>query len=208
MISDLSPDSQLFLFFRVLILISLILALLPIIWKIGKLRKRGIDPKGVTKEASLAEVIVTSFGSLLLVTTMVLYIINPQLIVEIPLFTPILIKLIGVIILFPGYIIYILSFRDIGDSFRIGVPQEGEKTELKTEGIYSYTRNPMVLAIFLFCLALLFLIGNFLACLNLVFNIIGFHLKVKWEEEFLEKRFGEGYLEYKKGVKRYIPKII
>lgn len=86
-------------------------------------------------------------------------------------------------------------------------PWEATK-KLVIRGPYKYVRNPMIMGV------LLVLIGE-----TLLFNsvAIGFWflsftmistLYFKYiEEPALEKRFGNPYTEYKKGVNRWIPKI-
>jgi protein-S-isoprenylcysteine O-methyltransferase Ste14 len=76
---------------------------------------------------------------------------------------------------------------------------------LVTNGIYSYSRNPMYLAILVVLIAWILALGNF-------FNVIilGFFIwyitefQIKPEEDTLTKLFAEKYVDYCKNVRRWI----
>jgi protein-S-isoprenylcysteine O-methyltransferase Ste14 len=81
--------------------------------------------------------------------------------------------------------------------------------QLVTDGPYAYTRNPMLTGI----IFMLFGIGIFFGSISLVFLFAPMFafllfLGLKYiEEPELEKRLGEGYLEYKKRTPMIIPRI-
>ncbi|HEX75846.1 MAG TPA: isoprenylcysteine carboxylmethyltransferase family protein [Dehalococcoidia bacterium] len=81
--------------------------------------------------------------------------------------------------------------------------------KLITTGLYAYVRNPMLLGLFL----LMFGLGILFSSLSLIFiftplfillNVL--YVKVIEEKE-MEKKFGEEYLEYKRKVPMFIPKL-
>lgn len=78
---------------------------------------------------------------------------------------------------------------------------------LVTTGLYGYVRNPMIMGVFtgLIGEAVLFTSLNIgiWAGVFFVINTLYFILS---EEPGLEKRFGEGYREYKRNVSRWIPR--
>ncbi len=83
----------------------------------------------------------------------------------------------------------------------------GEAARLYTAGIYRYIRNPITLG-----LAAIFA-GFVLARLSVVM-LIGFcifllnsNFRIKMEEVYLERTFSDDYLQYKKEVGKYFPKI-
>ncbi len=75
-------------------------------------------------------------------------------------------------------------------------------------GPYAYVRNPMILSVITIqageAIAFLSPVMAFLAALFLAINTIYF---IYSEEPGLEKRFGVEYLEYKKNVPRWIPRL-
>ena len=100
-----------------------------------------------------------------------------------------------------GIIIVIFGFFGLGSSVSVGLPEE--QTVLKTGGIYQISRNPMYLGGFVMC------VGSCVYSIH-VFNFILFaitfsihHSIVLKEEVFLEERFGNNWVAYKKKVRRY-----
>ncbi len=82
-------------------------------------------------------------------------------------------------------------------------------SKLITTGLYRYIRNPMLLGLFLFLLGLGFLLGSLslifvFTPLFVVINVL--YLKAIEEKE-MEKKFGKQYLEYKKRVPMFFPKL-
>lgn len=80
--------------------------------------------------------------------------------------------------------------------------------KLVIRGMYGHVRNPMIIGV------LIVLIGESIAFLSLnifiwslIFFIFNNLFFVIYEEPDLEKRFGDKYLEYKKNVPRWIPRL-
>jgi len=108
---------------------------------------------------------------------------------------------LGVVLAVAGSLLLILGFIYLGRSVSVGLPEE--RTELKTHGVYRISRNPMYFGGFLICAGSCFLFihpVNFLLC---AIYVVIHHVIVIREEQFLEKRFGERWLEYKQRVPRY-----
>ena len=74
--------------------------------------------------------------------------------------------------------------------------------------LYRHVRNPMILSLILLQVGEAVLFAScgiaVLAALNFVINTIYF---IYSEEPGLEKRFGKEYIEYKKNVPRWIPRL-
>jgi len=72
-------------------------------------------------------------------------------------------------------------------------------------GIYNWTRNPMYLGlvIFQFGLGCAFISSEIISFSLLTLTIFNYFV-VKREEEYLEKKFGDTYLVYKKRVRRWL----
>lgn len=81
--------------------------------------------------------------------------------------------------------------------------------KLITNGLYAYVRNPMLLGLFIF----MFGLGAVLGSLSLIFIFTPLFIVLNVlyikaiEEKELEKRFGKEYLEYKKRVPMFIPRL-
>jgi protein-S-isoprenylcysteine O-methyltransferase Ste14 len=81
--------------------------------------------------------------------------------------------------------------------------------KLITNGLYAYVRNPMILGLFIFMLGLGVLLGSL--SLIFIFTPLFIVLNVLYiqaiEEKEMEKKFGREYLEYKKRVPMFIPRL-
>jgi protein-S-isoprenylcysteine O-methyltransferase Ste14 len=101
-----------------------------------------------------------------------------------------------------GLIVTTLSLINLGGSTRVGLPTE--ETTLKTSGIYRISRNPIYLGLNCFTLAaMLFTLNVAVIALGL-YSIVIHHFIIFGEEQFLEKRFGNAYIEYKNRTRRYV----
>ena len=114
----------------------------------------------------------------------------------------------GAILLLWGYLQYRLvglyRIRRGGGGPGLEVPPE----RLVRDGPYRYTRNPMYLGHLIFMLGLTVTFSSWLAAALFVFHMVWFHRRVLADENRLNARFGEPYLAYKMGVKRWIPGIL
>ena len=108
----------------------------------------------------------------------------------------------GIILYLLGLCVILLAIAHLGESVAVGIPDR--KTELKTHGLYRFSRNPIYVGGFVMCAgSCLYAIhfANFLLCIIAV----AIHLRIVMkEEQFLEVRFGPQWLEYKRRVPRYI----
>ncbi len=116
--------------------------------------------------------------------------------------------LIGIILIFTGLLVMavtILSFIRIGK----GTLAPWNPTQnLVTSGMYRFVRNPMIIGV------ITVLIGESICIISLkillwalVFFIINNIFFVTYEEPNLKKKFGDHYLQYKRNVPRWIPRL-
>lgn len=80
--------------------------------------------------------------------------------------------------------------------------------KLITASLYGHVRNPMILSLITMLMGESIMFASYgialFAILNFVINTIYFIFS---EEPGLEKRFGEEYVEYKKNVPRWVPRL-
>lgn len=113
-----------------------------------------------------------------------------------------ILKYIGFIIIHLAFLWIVIAQVQMSNSWRVGIDLS-KKTELKTKGLFSVSRNPVFLGM-LFTLAGLFLIlPNAITLLVLVASIWIFQIQVLLEEEYLTKKHGKPYTEYTKKVRRW-----
>ncbi len=75
-------------------------------------------------------------------------------------------------------------------------------------GVYARVRNPMMIGVILVLLGEAILSGSLLVFIWCLIFFQGCLVLIPfWEEPDLERRFGEAYLEYKRKVPRWIPKL-
>lgn len=102
-----------------------------------------------------------------------------------------------------GDVVFLLSVLCMRDSWRAGIPDK-DKTELVTNGIYRFSRNPAFLGFDLMYIGVLLMYGNLLTLGFSAFAIIMLHLQILQEERYLADTFGAPYQEYCRYVFRYL----
>lgn len=77
--------------------------------------------------------------------------------------------------------------------------------KLVSTGLFHYSRNPIYLGFTLALGGLAIVLGNYAALDGLIAFFIAAHLwYIPYEEEAMEKEFGEAYLDYKSKVRRWL----
>ncbi len=99
-------------------------------------------------------------------------------------------------------IISVLSLVHLKNSWRVGVVED-QKTELVTDGIYGYTRNPYFLSYILMFAAYAILLQNLILLALSFAGVFMVHKMITKEETFLLSLHGDTYLNYKLKVPRY-----
>jgi len=86
-------------------------------------------------------------------------------------------------------------------------PHNQEEKPLVKTGIFAHVRNPIYLGTPLIFIAFLFLTLSLISIVPIIITMILFNNMVKFEEKELEKIFGQEYLEYKRNVPRWLPRL-
>src|SRR5665647_414848 len=115
---------------------------------------------------------------------------------------PRVLQLIALLIWVCGFVLMYLGRFTMRDSFRLGTPKED--TSLRTDGLFSISRNPMYVGVYATITASCFYTFNPVVVLLGVFVIVIHHTIVLAEEEHMQKVFGLEYLDYFSHVRRYI----
>ncbi len=113
-----------------------------------------------------------------------------------------------------------LALTLLGESLRFwGVAYAGSLTrvtgsvgapEVVVAGPYSYCRNPLYIGNILMYTGVGVManaLAPWLVLVALVYFVVQYSMIVSLEEEFLENEFGEGYLEFKRNVPRFFPRL-
>jgi protein-S-isoprenylcysteine O-methyltransferase Ste14 len=171
-------------------------------------RWRGYEPKGVMTNVKAWEAAVTTVASLLWLVVTLLYIFDVRSVVwfgRIAFLDNDVAKGLGIALSTVGVLVGIAGEVALGEAFRVALPQG--KTKLVTTGIYRYIRNPCVLGADLFALGIFLIAPSLLALVAAVLNFAGYHLKIRAEEEYLNRTHGAVYEAYYMRTGRYLPQI-
>jgi len=102
-----------------------------------------------------------------------------------------------------GVMLFTLAIIRLGTfSLRVGLAQEN--TSLRTGGIYRFSRNPMLLGLYLMALGSAIYVQNPINWILVIVALAVHHKIILAEENFLQARFGKQWIEYRNKVRRYI----
>ncbi len=123
------------------------------------------------------------------------------------------IHLAGAPVCLAGFLVSVASIWQLY-SYGSGMPwgdvaEDSQSSRLVTEGLYSYTRNPMLLGFGVFIMGVGLYYGSFSMAFVLstaVVALVSLWIKKKEEPE-LVKRFGQDYIRYRERTPFVIPRI-
>jgi protein-S-isoprenylcysteine O-methyltransferase Ste14 len=106
----------------------------------------------------------------------------------------------SMIIIIIGLIILTIAFLNLGVGPSFGL----DKNKLKSRGIYLYSRNPQLFGYGLMIIGFVLLYSSWYSLGWFLTYLIIAHFMIKSEEEFLELKYQEEFIEYCKAVPRII----
>ena len=86
-------------------------------------------------------------------------------------------------------------------------PNSQEGISLVKTGILAHVRHPMYLGTPLIFIAFIFLTLSLISIVPLIITLFFFNKMIKFEEKDLERKFGQEFLDYKKKVPRWFPRL-
>ena len=102
-----------------------------------------------------------------------------------------------------GVGLFTLAITRLGTfSLRVGLAQE--VTALRITGVYRFSRNPMLLGLYLIALGSALYVQCPINWILVIIAITVHHKIILAEEVFLQDRFGEQWIRYRKNVRRYL----
>jgi protein-S-isoprenylcysteine O-methyltransferase Ste14 len=111
-------------------------------------------------------------------------------------------KVLGVLAMSAGLIVYALALRALGASWRLGIDRD-RPGPLVTGGIFARSRNPIYLGLTLLAAGVFLVLDRLiLLLLAIVFAAYFQHLSRR-EERFLARHFGDAYRAYAERVGRW-----
>ena len=112
-------------------------------------------------------------------------------------------KYIGWGLLGLSLILVWVAQSQMANSWRIGI-DEKNKTELVTNGLFSFSRNPIFLGVMIANVGLLLIIPNAFTLLIVSLSTVSINTQIRLEEAFLEKSHKTAYINYCKKVRRWL----
>ncbi len=110
---------------------------------------------------------------------------------------------IGIVILVLNLVVVVSSLLGLKESWRVGV-LEDQKTELITNGIYGFTRNPYFVSYLLLLVAYSILLQSIAMAILTAVGFVCIHALIVREESYLRTVHGEVYEQYLRTVPRYL----
>jgi protein-S-isoprenylcysteine O-methyltransferase Ste14 len=101
-----------------------------------------------------------------------------------------------------GVLIVALSQREMGLSWRVGIPDE--KPALVTTGPFRHSRNPVFLGIMLITAGIAFAIPHTVSWVALAVTYVAISVQIRLEEAFLNRMLGQVYSAYAQKVRRWV----
>ena len=114
-----------------------------------------------------------------------------------------ILQITGLVLLLVSLIWTYIAQADMHGSWRIGI-DEAVKTDLVTNGIFRFSRNPIYLGMLASVLGLVLVTPNALTVMLLMIGFVLIQIQVRLEEDFLDKTHGTVYKDYKLRVARFI----
>lgn len=112
------------------------------------------------------------------------------------------IRILGLLTGILAVIFFASATITMKNNWRVGIPEE--KTELVTNGIFQWSRNPAFVGFDLLYLSICLLFFNILVLVISVWAAVMLHLQILQEENHMRKMFGEEYISYMKHTFRYL----
>lgn len=97
----------------------------------------------------------------------------------------------------------IVAQVQMSNSWRVGIDHSA-RTELKTNGLFSVSRNPVFLGMLVTLAGIFFILPNAITLLVATVSVMLFQVQVRLEEEYLSKTHANTYIVYCKKVRRWI----
>jgi len=120
-----------------------------------------------------------------------------------PLIESFLIKIAGVIVTCFALVFMLITLIHFEKSLRFGM-NEKNPGKLITTGIFSVSRNPFFLSLDIYFMGIVLLRPGLFFIGFTVLAIISIHFFILKEEKFMQRTYGNEYLEYKRRVRRYL----
>lgn len=197
-------------FFDVFPLVSFLVLGLIITLQITYLKKQGVPINSNIKKSVFTKYILYPIFMLVFIFS-IFELIKPTLHIPLTILPDIVSKIIieskiiqisGVLLITVSLFLMLLTLRSFKSSLRFGM-DPNNLGKLKTNGIFSFSRNPFFISIELFFVGTVLIRPNLFWIVITSLTLVSIHFFILKEERFLVQNYGEEYLNYSKKVRRY-----
>lgn len=175
----------------------------------GFMRKYGVDPR-VTKPSDPVLYLCQRFRDRIFLTVLAvigIYALVPSLypyLVPIPYLDIPALRVIGAVLLVLSLGLVRIAQYHLGASWRIGIDRSGTPTELVVTGLFSRSRNPIALGLFLNATALFLTLPNAVTFAIVAVGLVILQIRIRVEEEHLLRAHGPAYEQYRRATRRWV----
>lgn len=164
-------------------------------------------PAVETMPKNMVSTVAGLLSVLALVSTLV-YVFFPALISWATLPFPGWLRWLGVFLSLAGFILLEWAHRALGRNWS-DQPRITETQQLVTSGPYHWIRHPIYAAFFLILGSMFLISANWLIGLFWISSVaLEGAARMRYEEQAMEKRFGETYQEYMRKTGRILPRLL
>jgi len=82
--------------------------------------------------------------------------------------------------------------------------QKANDFDLKTSGLFGFSRNPILVGMYLTYWGIFFLLPNIVSLIGFVIYAANMHFRILLEEDFLANLFREKFIQYRDNTRRYL----
>ena len=198
-------------FFDYFQIASVITFLLILVGRASYLRlRRGFNPiaiGGGKRGLALAVELISFSGLVVWMFEIFLYALHSNFRIfptplDMLLFDSTIAKLVGVVLVTCGLIIFVLAFVSFGDSWRVGFDVKTPGA-LVTTGLFAFTRNPIYVFLDFWFLGIFPINGTLVFLIFAVLAFAAIHWQILKEEAFCTKLYGQPYKDYCLRTGRY-----
>ncbi|HYJ85413.1 MAG TPA: isoprenylcysteine carboxylmethyltransferase family protein [Pyrinomonadaceae bacterium] len=122
---------------------------------------------------------------------------------DIQLIDSLVAKLIGVVLISIGCVLFIMAYVSFGDSWRVGFDVKSPGA-LVTTGVFSISRNPIYLFLNLWFIGTFLINGGLIFLIFAILAVVVQHWQILQEEAFLTNLYGQPYKNYLARTGRYV----
>ncbi|MGC6438267.1 MAG: methyltransferase family protein [Flavobacteriaceae bacterium] len=112
-------------------------------------------------------------------------------------------KIAGVVLSAIAFIWIVIAQSNMKTSWRIGIDNE-EKTALIKTGFFRYSRNPVFFGLVVSAVGFFLILPNAITLCITILCSYSISVQIRLEEQYLESKHKEEYLDYKRAVRRWV----